>query len=170
MPKCCVFEMPEKTAETIDEEGWLHTGDLVTMDERGYTTITGRLRDMIIRGGENIAPAEVEAVLQTHPAIDEAAVLGLEDPEWGHIVAAAVALRPDASATEEELIEHCRDRLATFKNELPIHQHVAYARGQLVRCVKCGVIANCLGIKNYDVCKMLWGQPPPTFNSQSVSG
>ena len=84
------FEMPDKTAEAIDQEGWLHTGDLVTMDERGYTTITGRLKDMIIRGGENIYPREIEEVLFEHPKVAEVAVVGLPDPKWGEIVAAFI--------------------------------------------------------------------------------
>lgn len=98
-----------------EEDGFLHTRDLGFVDDDGYVFLVGRADDMIIRGGENIAPAEVEAVLQTHPAIDEAAVLGLEDAEWGHVVAAVVALRSGHEVAPEELIEHCRGRLATFK-------------------------------------------------------
>jgi acyl-CoA synthetase (AMP-forming)/AMP-acid ligase II len=85
------------------------------VDEEGYLYIAGRKDDMIIRGGENIAPAEVEAALQSHPAVEEAAVIGLPDIEWGQRVAAFVVARPGASVSAEELMEFCRQRLATFK-------------------------------------------------------
>ncbi len=110
------FEMPEKTAETIDEDGWLHTGDLVTMDERGYTTITGRLRDMIIRGGENIYPREIEELLFEHPKVADVAVVGLPDERWGEIVAAFVRdADPADPATDAELHTYCRENLSPQK-------------------------------------------------------
>jgi fatty-acyl-CoA synthase len=110
------FDMPEKTAETIDAEGWLHTGDLVSMDERGYTTITGRLKDMIIRGGENIYPREIEEILFEHPKLAEVAVVGLPDPKWGEIVAAFVRdADPKDPASDAELHTYCRERLAAHK-------------------------------------------------------
>ncbi|MGE4649578.1 MAG: AMP-binding protein [Myxococcota bacterium] len=110
------FEMPDKTAETIDAEGWLHTGDLVSMDERGYTTITGRLKDMIIRGGENIYPREIEEILFTHPAVGDVAVLGLPDPRWGEIVAAFVRdAEPGSPASDAELHAFLREHLAPQK-------------------------------------------------------
>ncbi len=110
------FEMPEKTAETIDEEGWLHTGDLVTMDERGYTTITGRLKDMIIRGGENIYPREIEEVLFEHPQVADVAVVGLPDERFGEIVAAFVRdADPQACADDEELHDYMRQHLSPQK-------------------------------------------------------
>jgi acyl-CoA synthetase (AMP-forming)/AMP-acid ligase II len=96
-------------------DGWLPTRDMGWVDEDGYVYIAGRKDDMIIRGGENIAPAEVEAVLQSHPAVEEAAVIGLPDLEWGQRVAAFVVLRPGASATAEALGTFCRERLASFK-------------------------------------------------------
>jgi acyl-CoA synthetase (AMP-forming)/AMP-acid ligase II len=102
-------------AHGIDPDGWLHTRDMGWLDADGYAFLAGRKDDMIIRGGENIAPAEVEATLQLHPAVDEAAVVGVPDVEWGQRVAAAVALRPGAAVTEDELIEFCRARLASFK-------------------------------------------------------
>ncbi len=102
-------------ASGVDRDGWLHTRDMGWIDDAGYAFLAGRKDDMIIRGGENIAPAEVEATLQLHPAVDEAAVVGIPDVEWGQRVAAAVALRPGAHATPEELIEFCRTRLASFK-------------------------------------------------------
>ena len=84
--------MPEATAAAIDADGWLHTGDLGTMDERGYCRIEGRLKDMIIRGGENIYPREIEAVLYAHPAVADVAVVGVPDDRWGEQVAAFVRL------------------------------------------------------------------------------
>jgi acyl-CoA synthetase (AMP-forming)/AMP-acid ligase II len=103
------------TDSPFTADGWLPTRDMGWMDEDGYLYVAGRKDDMIIRGGENIAPAEVEAVLVSHPAIEEAAVVGVPDDEWGQRVAAFVSLRPGAEATAEELGEFCRQRLASFK-------------------------------------------------------
>jgi O-succinylbenzoic acid--CoA ligase len=97
------------------EDGVLRTGDLGALDEAGRLTITGRRADTIVTGGENVAPAEVEAVLATHPAVAEAAVYGRSDPEWGERVVAAVVLRPGAVGAVEELRAHCRSALAGFK-------------------------------------------------------
>ena len=99
----------------LEDDGYLHTRDLGYVDEEGYVFLVGRKDDMIIRGGENIAPAEVETILQSHAAVDEVAVFGLPSVEWGQIVAAAVVVRPGATTTPEELAEHCRARLASFK-------------------------------------------------------
>ncbi len=96
-------------------DGWRATGDLGWLDEDGYVFFAGRKDDMIIRGGENIAPAEIEAVLMSHPGVDEAAVIGLPSIEWGQIVKAFVVPRKDAKLTERELAEFCRSRLASFK-------------------------------------------------------
>jgi fatty-acyl-CoA synthase len=109
------YEMPDKTAEAIDADGWLHTGDLATMDERGYLRIVGRLRDMIIRGGENIYPREIEDVLFTHPAVAEAAVVGIPDPKWGEVVGAFIRPAADARPSEQELFAHVRAHLAPHK-------------------------------------------------------
>ncbi len=110
------FEMPEKTAEAIDDEGWLHTGDLVAMDARGYTTITGRLKDMIIRGGENIYPREIEELLFGHPKVADIAVVGLPDPKWGEIIGAFVRdADPSDPATDAELHSYCREHLSPQK-------------------------------------------------------
>jgi acyl-CoA synthetase (AMP-forming)/AMP-acid ligase II len=103
------------TESPLVRDGWLPTRDMGWLDEEGYVYIAGRKDDMIIRGGENIAPAEVEAVLQSHPAVEEAAVIGVPDLEWGQRVAAFVVLRPGASATAEALGVFCRERLASFK-------------------------------------------------------
>ncbi|WIX76216.1 AMP-binding protein [Amycolatopsis carbonis] len=107
--------MPEETAAAIDPEGWLHTGDLARMDDRGYLTIEGRVKEMIIRGGENIYPREIEHVLLDHPAVADVAVVGIPDPEWGEQVGAFVLLRPGADAGEEELFAHVRKHLAPHK-------------------------------------------------------
>ena len=107
---------PAATTATVDAEGWLHTGDLGSMDARGVITLTGRIKDLIIRGGENISPAEVEVALAAHPEVAESAVLGLPDERWGEIVAAVVTThRPPAGELEQELTAHCLERLAPFK-------------------------------------------------------
>jgi len=110
------FEQPEATRHTLLEDGWLRTGDLGVMDERGYCKVTGRLKDMIIRGGENIYPAQVETVLMQHEAVADAAVFAIPDDHWGEQVAAAVRLRPDtASCTADQLRQHCRQHIAPHK-------------------------------------------------------
>jgi fatty-acyl-CoA synthase len=110
------FDMPEKSAETLRADGWLRTGDLATMDERGYCRIVGRLKDMIIRGGENLYPAEIEEVLYRHPAIAEVAVVGLPDERWGEVVGAFIRPRDlDAPPTVAELRSHLRAHLSPQK-------------------------------------------------------
>jgi malonyl-CoA/methylmalonyl-CoA synthetase len=111
---------PEATAEAFDPSGplnggWFNTGDLGWRSRDGYYTISGRARELIISGGFNIYPREVEEVLQSHPAVAEAAVLGLPDPDFGEQVVAALVLRPGAAATADELVAHCRDQLASYK-------------------------------------------------------
>ena len=106
---------PEATARTIDAEGWLHTGDLGTMDARGYVRVTGRVKEMIIRGGENLFPAEIENCLLEHPEVGEVAVLGLPDARWGEIVAAVIRPAPGCAPTPGALRTHCRERLAPIK-------------------------------------------------------
>jgi len=105
----------EKTAKTIDEEGWVHTGDMGYMDEDGYFYLGGRATDMIIRAGENISPEEVENVLHSYPKIDEAAVIGVPDEEWGEQPRAIVVLKEGETATPKELMEYCRAKLASYK-------------------------------------------------------
>ncbi len=109
------FDMPERTAEAIDADGWLHTGDLVAMDDRGYTVITGRLKDMIIRGGENIYPREIEELLFQHPKVAEVAVCGLPDAKWGEVVGAFIRDAGDEPATDAELKSYLRENLAPHK-------------------------------------------------------
>jgi fatty-acyl-CoA synthase len=109
------YNNPKATADAIDADGWLHTGDQATMDEAGYIRITGRLKDLIIRGGENIAPKEIEDLLLQHPKISDAYVYGVPDERLGEEVAAAIRLKPDESLTLEELREFCDGRIARFK-------------------------------------------------------
>jgi fatty-acyl-CoA synthase len=106
---------PEATDEAIDAAGWLHSGDLGTMDADGYVRITGRLKDMIIRGGENIYPAEIEAYLFTHPKIAQVAVFGVPDPKMGEEIAVWVQLHGGETMTEDELVRFAKDGLAHFK-------------------------------------------------------
>jgi fatty-acyl-CoA synthase len=109
------FDNPEGTAEAIDAEGWLHTGDLGSMDERGYCRVEGRVKEMIIRGGENIYPREIEMVLLEHPAVADVAVVGVPDQRWGEQVAAFLRPAADSLPAEAELDAYCRERLAGFK-------------------------------------------------------
>jgi fatty-acyl-CoA synthase len=110
------FENPTATATAIDADGWLHTGDLGSMDERGYCYIAGRLKDMIIRGGENIYPREIEQLLFTHLKVADVAVVGLPDPRWGEQVAAFVRPVAGQQPTAEELLAFCRQHLAPHKS------------------------------------------------------
>jgi len=105
----------EKTEKAFTADGWYRTGDLGYKDEEGYIYLTGRGDDVIVRGGENIGPDEVESVLSTHPKIEEAAVIGVKDEEWGQQVRAIVRLKKGESATEPEIIDFCRPHLAGFK-------------------------------------------------------
>jgi fatty-acyl-CoA synthase len=109
------WDAPEQTAAAVDPGGWMHTGDLATMDDDGYFAIVGRIKDMVIRGGENIYPREIEEVLFTHPAVAGAQVFGVPDVKMGEEVAAWVSLRDGQTVTEDELRAFCRERLAHFK-------------------------------------------------------
>ncbi len=106
---------PEKTADAIDADGWMHSGDLATMDDDGYVNIVGRIKDMIIRGGENIYPREIEEFLCSHPAIADAQVIGVPDEKYGEELMVWVQLAPGGELTEEELRDFCRDKIAYFK-------------------------------------------------------
>jgi len=105
----------DATAKAIDAAGWLHSGDLGSMDENGYVRITGRIKDMIIRGGENIYPAEIEAWLFQHPAIAQAAVFGVPDAKMGEEIMAWIELHAHARLSADEVMAYCRDGLAHFK-------------------------------------------------------
>jgi fatty-acyl-CoA synthase len=109
------FDKPEETATAIDGEGWLHTGDLATVDEEGYFKITGRLKDMVIRGGENIYPREVEEFLFTHPSIREVQCFGVPDEKFGEQLAAWVRPKEGSLLTEEEIVAFCRGKISHFK-------------------------------------------------------
>jgi fatty-acyl-CoA synthase len=109
------FELPEATAAAIDADGWLHTGDLGSMDAQGNLRIEGRLKEMIIRGGENIFPREIENVIAAHPAVAAVTVVGVPDPVFGEQVAACLQLVPGASADAAELRALCQQNLARFK-------------------------------------------------------
>ncbi|MDP6180568.1 MAG: AMP-binding protein, partial [Desulfatiglandales bacterium] len=119
----------EKTAKTLTSDGWLHTGDKGYLDDAGYIYLAGRGDDMIIRGGENISPEEVENVISTHPKVSEVCVIGVPHPEWGQEARAVVCIRGGADCTEDEVIDYCRDNLAGFKrprsvvfvDEIPIN-------------------------------------------------
>ncbi len=104
----------EKTAEAM-EDGWMHTGDLGTLDEEGWLRITGRVKDMIIRGGENVYPREIEEFLYRHPKILEAQVFGVPDAKFGEAVAAWIQLREGEQASAEEIREFCRGEIAHYK-------------------------------------------------------
>jgi fatty-acyl-CoA synthase len=109
------FELPEATAAVIDADAWLHTGDLGSMDADGNLAIQGRLKEMIIRGGENIYPREIEDVIVSHPAVAAVAVVGIPDPIFGEQVAACIELAPGASADAAELRALCEQNLARYK-------------------------------------------------------
>jgi fatty-acyl-CoA synthase len=124
----------EKTRVTIDGEGWVHTGDLGYLDDDNYLFLSGRSGDMIIRGGENVAPEEVEAVLYEHPDVVDAAVVGLADDTWGERIVAAVVLRDGASIDDVE--RHVHGHLATFKRPEKFHVATELPRtstGKLLR-------------------------------------
>jgi fatty-acyl-CoA synthase len=109
------YEMPEATSAAIDGDGWLHTGDLASMDDRGYCRIEGRLKDMIIRGGENIFPREIEQRLFTHAAVGDVAVVGIPDERWGEQVCAFIRSAPGATLMKDELDAYVRAELAAYK-------------------------------------------------------
>jgi fatty-acyl-CoA synthase len=106
---------PERTAEAIDANGWMHTGDLATMDDDGYLNIVGRSKDMVIRGGENIYPREVEEFLHTHPAVLEAAVIGVPDERYGEELMAWIRVREGAELSEDDVRAFCEGKIAHFK-------------------------------------------------------
>jgi fatty-acyl-CoA synthase len=116
---------PERTAEAIDAEGWMHTGDLAVMDADGYLNIVGRIKDMIIRGGENVYPREIEEFLYTHPDIVDVQVIGVPDPRYGEEIMAWVQIREGAALTRDDVATFCEGRIAHFK--VPRYVHVTDA-------------------------------------------
>jgi fatty-acyl-CoA synthase len=112
----CGYWNDEKGTRAVrDEDGWMHTGDVATMDDDGYFHIVGRIKDMIIRGGENISPREVEEFLLTHPNVSEVQVIGVPDRKYGEAVMAWIKPKPGVEVTPEELTRFCTGRIATFK-------------------------------------------------------
>src|SRR5437762_10766702 len=109
------YKMPEKIAEAIDAEAWLHTGDLATMDGRGYVKIVGRLKDMVIRGGENLFPAEIEAFLIRHPKVADVQVVGVPDVFFGEELLAVVIPKTGEQLTEQELRDYCKGQISHQK-------------------------------------------------------
>lgn len=105
----------ERTAESIDAAGWMHTGDLGTIDAAGYGNIVGRLKDMVIRGGENLYPREIEEFLYRHPKIQEVQIFGVPDPRFGEELCAWITLREGETATPEEIKDFCRGQIAHYK-------------------------------------------------------
>jgi len=116
---------PAKTAEAVDADGWMHTGDLATMDADGYLNIVGRLKDMVIRGGENVYPREIEEFLYRHPAVQDVQVVGVPDVKYGEELCAWIKLRDGATATADEIRDFCRGQIAHYK----IPRHVRFVDG-----------------------------------------
>jgi acyl-CoA synthetase (AMP-forming)/AMP-acid ligase II len=129
------FNRPEETAATI-RDGWLHTGDAGYLDEDGYLFLTERIKDLIIRGGENIFPADIESVLLDHPKVAEAAVIGMPDPTYGEDVMALIVARPGAVPTTAEIDEYCKTRLAKFQRPKRIEFVPALPRNLLGKLLK----------------------------------
>jgi fatty-acyl-CoA synthase len=106
---------PEKTADVLDAAGWMHTGDIAVIDAEGYCNIVGRIKDMVIRGGENVYPREIEEFLYRHPKIQDVQVIGVPDDRYGEEICAWVKLRPGVTANDEEIKTFCRDQIAHYK-------------------------------------------------------
>jgi len=109
------WDDPRRSAEAVDQAGWMHTGDLAVLDADGFCRIVGRVKDMIIRGGENIYPREIEEFLYRHPKVLEVAVVGVPDPRFQEAVCAVIRLREGQSASAAEIVEFCRGQIAHFK-------------------------------------------------------
>jgi fatty-acyl-CoA synthase len=109
------WDAPDQTAQAVDAAGWMHTGDLATLDEAGYIRVVGRIKDMVIRGGENLYPREIEEFLYTHPAVADVQVVGVPDDRFGEELMAWVIVRSGCDLSAEELREFCRGRIAHFK-------------------------------------------------------
>ena len=143
------WNQPDRSAASVDEEGWMHTGDLATIDADGYCRIVGRCKDMIIRGGENIYPAEIEQHMHRHPAVEQVAVFGVPDEKFGEIVCAWVVAKAGQRVSAEELAQFCRSRIAHYK--VPAHirlveQLPATVTGKLQKYLMRQTMAQQLGI------------------------
>jgi acyl-CoA synthetase (AMP-forming)/AMP-acid ligase II len=126
---------PDATKATL-RDGWIYSGDLGRIDAHGYLFIVGRKKDVIISGGENIYPREIEEVLHAHPAILEAAVVGAPDPKWGEAVTAVIVLRVGAALSEQETIQYCEEKLARFKKPKAVYFRQALPRSSLGKILK----------------------------------
>jgi fatty-acyl-CoA synthase len=115
----------DKTREVLDAAGWMHSGDLASIDEQGYCRIVGRIKDLVIRGGENISPREVEEYLYRHPAVQDVQVIGVPDEKFGEELCAWIVSRPGFTATEEDIRAFCRGQIAHFK----IPRYVRFVEG-----------------------------------------
>ena len=111
----CYYKAPDKTAEALEPDGWLHTGDLGYMDADGFVFVTGRIKELIIKGGENIAPREIDEAFYKHPAVLDAAAVGIPDETYGEEIMCCCVLKPDCKCTQEELLKFCRAELGDFK-------------------------------------------------------
>jgi acyl-CoA synthetase (AMP-forming)/AMP-acid ligase II len=127
---------PEETAAVISEDGWFRTGDIGHVDDDGFVFVSDRLKDLIITGGENVYSPEVERVLSEHPAVSEAAVIGVPHDTWGETVKAVVGLKPDAEATEDDIIAFCQERLAKFKSPSSVEIVAALPRNPTGKILK----------------------------------
>jgi fatty-acyl-CoA synthase len=119
------WNSPEATSQAIDAGRWMHTGDLATMDDDGYLNVVGRIKDMIIRGGENVYPREIEEFLYSHPAVQDVQVIGVPDERYGEEIMACVVLKPGARATDEDIRDFCRGKIAHFK----VPRYVSFTDG-----------------------------------------
>lgn len=117
----CYYKNPEATADALEDDGWLHTGDLARKDEDGFIFITGRLKELIIKGGENIAPREIDDALYSHPSVIEAGAVGIDDEHYGQEVVACVVIKDDSSVSEQELIDFCNGKLGKVKTPRSIY-------------------------------------------------
>ena len=155
----------EATNEVIDADGWFHTGDIGQADEDGYVYVVDRLKDMVITGGENVYPAEVETVLYSHPAIAEVAVLGTPHQQWGEAVTAVVALNSGAALTLDELREFARDKLAGYKIPLRLEFVDALPRNPAGKVLKYQLAAQLTaspqGQAHLNAANRGWGRPDP---------
>jgi malonyl-CoA/methylmalonyl-CoA synthetase len=130
------WRQPDKTAAAFTADGWLRTGDMGLREPDGYITLKGRAKDLIISGGYNIYPPEVELVLAEHPAVEASAVIGCPDADWGERVTALIILKEGASATEEEIVEHCRARLIAYKTPRAVRFVTKFPRNALGKVQK----------------------------------
>jgi fatty-acyl-CoA synthase len=148
------YNMPEATAAAIDTDGWLHSGDIGTVDEDGYYRITGRIKDMIIRGGENIYPREIEEFLYTMPGVEDAQVVGVPDAKYGEVVGAFIRLKVGAEMTEGDVQEFCRARMARYKAPKYVFFVAEYpmtASGKIQKYKLRGMAAEQLGLGDVSV-------------------